>query len=138
MRAGIIPQKYFRTDHRFEDTHPLSSPVLSKRSAIRYIVCLTTAKPLAGLSRVNRSRLVQPVLPEQIRIDRTLFGRKTPYAISALCRLDLMPAIHFDYVIAVAAIDIVILLAVSIGIVAEMHRNRPRRKHGDCRMIIKP
>jgi len=39
-----------------------------------------------------------------------------------------MPAIHFDYVIGVAAIDIVILLAVSIGIVAEMHRNRPPHK----------
>ena len=39
-----------------------------------------------------------------------------------------MSAIHFDYVIGVAAIDIVILLAVSIRIVAEMHRNRPPHK----------
>jgi hypothetical protein len=36
-----------------------------------------------------------------------------------------MSAIHFDYVMGCAAIDIFVLLTISIGIVAEMHRNRP-------------
>jgi hypothetical protein len=77
MRAGITPQKYFRIHHGLTARVRPISPVLSKRSAIGYVVCLTAGKPLAGFSRVNRSRLFQPVLPEQIRIDRTLFERKT-------------------------------------------------------------
>ena len=36
-----------------------------------------------------------------------------------------MLVIHFDYVIGSAAIDIFVLLNISIGIIAEMHRNRP-------------
>jgi hypothetical protein len=36
-----------------------------------------------------------------------------------------MPAIHFDYVIGSAAVDIFILLTIAIGIIAEMHHNRP-------------
>jgi hypothetical protein len=36
-----------------------------------------------------------------------------------------MPAIHFDYVIGSAAIDIFILLTIAIGIIAEMHHSRP-------------
>jgi len=36
-----------------------------------------------------------------------------------------MLVIHFDYVIGSAAIDIFVLLTISIGIIAEMHRNGP-------------
>jgi len=36
-----------------------------------------------------------------------------------------MPAIQFDDTIGSAAIDIFILLTISVGVIAEMHRNRP-------------
>jgi hypothetical protein len=54
-----------------------------------------------------------------------------------------MSAIHFDYVMGCAAIDILVLLTISIGIVAEMHRNRPPHRRlatssGHRRMGIKP
>ena len=36
-----------------------------------------------------------------------------------------MPAIQFDDTIGSAAIDIFILLTISVGVIAEMHRNGP-------------
>jgi hypothetical protein len=39
-----------------------------------------------------------------------------------------MPAIHLDYLMASAVIDMFILLAISIGIVVEMRRHHPPRK----------
>jgi hypothetical protein len=36
-----------------------------------------------------------------------------------------MASIHFDFLVGSAAIDILTLLTISIGIVAEMHRDHP-------------
>jgi hypothetical protein len=42
----------------------------------------------------------------------------------------MLSVVHFHYLIGSAAIDILILLTISVGIAAEMHRNHPRSKDG--------
>jgi len=46
-----------------------------------------------------------------------------------------MPAVHFDYVIGSAAIDIFILLTIAIGIIAEMHRPPHQRTADQDRQL---